>query len=83
MSEFIYLYRGGERPTSPEGMQKRLLMWTAWMKELGDKGHLKNPGQPLPVVCAIANLRTTIPDHMERGHTTLVPWATRREQNQG
>jgi hypothetical protein len=28
-------------------MQKRMHLWTAWMKELGDKGHLKNPGQPL------------------------------------
>ncbi|MGO9064056.1 MAG: YciI family protein [Myxococcaceae bacterium] len=47
MSEFLYLYRGGERPASAEGMQKQMQKWTAWMKELSDKGHLKNPGQPL------------------------------------
>jgi len=47
MSEFLYLYRGGDRPTSPEAMQKQMQKWTAWLKELGEKGHLKNPGQPL------------------------------------
>jgi hypothetical protein len=48
MSEFVYLYRGGERPTgSPEQMQQQMQKWMAWMKELGDKGHLKDPGHPL------------------------------------
>jgi hypothetical protein len=47
MSEFLFLYRGGERPTSPELMQKQMQKWMAWMKELGDKGHLKDPGHPL------------------------------------
>jgi hypothetical protein len=48
MSEFLYLYRGGERPSgSPEQMQRQMQTWMAWMKELGDKGHLKNPGHPL------------------------------------
>ncbi|MGO9829159.1 MAG: YciI family protein [Myxococcaceae bacterium] len=28
-------------------MQKDMQKWTAWIKELGDRGHLKNPGQPL------------------------------------
>jgi hypothetical protein len=48
MSEFVYLYRGGERPTgSPEQMQQEMQKWMAWMKELGDKGHIKDPGHPL------------------------------------
>jgi hypothetical protein len=48
MSEFVYLYRGGERPTgSPEQMQQQMQKWMAWMKELGDKGHIKDPGHPL------------------------------------
>jgi hypothetical protein len=47
MSEFVYLYRGGQRPTAPEGMQKMMQQWMTWMKELGDKGHIKNPGHPL------------------------------------
>jgi hypothetical protein len=47
MSEFAYLFRGGDRPASPELMQKQMQKWVAWMKELGDKGQLKNPGQPL------------------------------------
>ena len=48
MSEFLFLYRGGERPSgSPEQMQKQMQKWMAWMKELGDRGHMKDPGHPL------------------------------------
>lgn len=47
MSEFLYLYRGGESGRSPEKMQQTMQKWMAWMKELGEKGHLKNQGQPL------------------------------------
>jgi len=47
MSEFVFLYRGGERDTSPEKLQKRMEKWMAWFKELGEKGHLKDRGQPL------------------------------------
>jgi len=48
MSEFVFLYRGGERPTgSPEQMQQQMQKWMGWMKELADKGHIKDPGHPL------------------------------------
>lgn len=47
MSEFLYLYRGGQSDRSPEKMQQTMQKWMAWMKELGEKGHLKNQGQPL------------------------------------
>jgi hypothetical protein len=47
MSQFLYLYRGGERPTSPEDAQQVMQKWTTWLKELQDKGNLKDPGQPL------------------------------------
>jgi hypothetical protein len=48
MSEFVFLYRGGERPTgSPEQMQQQMQKWMGWMKELAEKGHIKDPGHPL------------------------------------
>ncbi|WP_437284019.1 YciI family protein [Sorangium sp. So ce406] len=47
MSEFVFLYRGKDWTTSPAEMQQRMQKWSAWMKELGEKGHLKNPGHPL------------------------------------
>ena len=47
MSEFVYLYRGGERPDSPQQAEQRMQKWVAWMKELGEKGHIKDRGQPL------------------------------------
>lgn len=47
MSEFTFLYRGGNTQASPEQMQKTMEKWMAWFKELGAKGHVKNPGHPL------------------------------------
>jgi len=47
MSEFVFLYRGGNREGSPEQMQQVLQKWVAWFKDLAEKGHLKDRGQPL------------------------------------
>ena len=47
MSEFVYLYRGGERSDSPAQAEQQMQKWVAWMEELGKKGHLKDRGQPL------------------------------------
>lgn len=47
MSEFAYLFRGRDTTASPEQMQKTMEKWVAWFKDLGAKGHLKEPGHPL------------------------------------
>ena len=47
MSDFTFLYRGGVTAASPEQMQKTMEKWMAWFKELGAKGHIKDPGHPL------------------------------------
>jgi hypothetical protein len=47
MSEFTYLFRGRDVTASPEQMQKTMQKWVAWFKDLGAKGHLKDPGHPL------------------------------------
>ena len=47
MSEFVYLYRGGDRSGSPEQMQQVMQKWMAWFKDLAEKGHIKDRGQPL------------------------------------
>jgi len=47
MSEFAFLYRGGEAGRSPEQMQQMMQKWMAWFKELGENGHIKDRGQPL------------------------------------
>jgi hypothetical protein len=47
MSQFVYLYRGGEAGHSPERMQQTMQKWMAWFKELGEKGHIKDIGHPL------------------------------------
>lgn len=40
MSEFVFLYRGGERPDSPDLMQEMIQKWMTWLKDLDAKGHL-------------------------------------------
>jgi hypothetical protein len=47
MSQFVFLYRGGERAESPAQMQQQMQRWMTWLKQLGEKGHVKDPGQPL------------------------------------
>jgi hypothetical protein len=48
MSEYLFLYRGPSADSaSPEQMQQIMQKWLAWFKDLGDKGHIKNIGQPL------------------------------------
>jgi hypothetical protein len=47
MAEFVYLYRGGQRPTSPEQSEQIMQKWVAWLKQLEDKGYMKDRGQPL------------------------------------
>ncbi|MBV8435963.1 MAG: hypothetical protein JOY95_00440 [Silvibacterium sp.] len=63
MSEFLYLYRGGDSSGSPEEMQKTMQKWVAWMKQLGDQGHLKAMGNPLePTGKVIKGKQKTITD---------------------
>ena len=47
MSQFVYLYRGGECRGSDVEMQERMQRWMAWFKQLTDQGHIKDIGQPL------------------------------------
>src|SRR5262244_2010361 len=47
MSEFVFLYRGGEAGRSPERIQQSMQKWMAWFKELSQNGHIKDQGQPL------------------------------------
>jgi hypothetical protein len=47
MSEFLYLYRGGERPTTPAAAQAEMQRWMTWLKDLGEKGHVTSPGHPI------------------------------------
>src|ERR1700761_3241039 len=47
MSEFLFIYRGNDRPASAEEMQRIMQKWINWMKELGAKGHIRDQGHPL------------------------------------
>ena len=47
MNEFVFLYRGGSRDGSPAEMQQVMQKWMNWFKDLAEKGHVKDRGQPL------------------------------------
>jgi hypothetical protein len=47
MNEFVFLYRGGDRPESAEQNQQAMQKWMAWFKDLSAKGHVIDRGQPL------------------------------------
>jgi hypothetical protein len=38
MSNFMFLFRGGETPTSPEGMQAQMQKWMNWIQRLRNEG---------------------------------------------
>jgi hypothetical protein len=46
MSEFLFLFRGGDKLATPAEMQAGMQKWVAWMNDLRAKGHFK-AGQPL------------------------------------
>ena len=47
MSEYLFIYRGGQRPQSPQEAETVMQRWTTWLQDLGKKGHIKDQGQPL------------------------------------
>jgi hypothetical protein len=47
MSEYLFLYRGGSAPESPQGAQQEMQKWMTWLQDLGKQGHVKDAGQPL------------------------------------
>ena len=63
MNEFVLLYRGGQAGRSPEQAQQVMQKWMAWFKELADKGHVKDRGQPLERAGKLVNgKRKTVTD---------------------
>ena len=63
MSEFVFLYRGGTRATSPQEGQTIMQQWMTWLQDLGTRGHVKDQGQPLdPAGKVVTGKERTIVD---------------------
>jgi hypothetical protein len=45
MADYLFLYRGGQRGSSPEESGQIMQKWMNWFKDLG--ANLKDGGQPL------------------------------------
>jgi len=46
MSNFMFLFRGGERPASPDAMQAEMQKWMNWIQQLREQGKYI-AGEPL------------------------------------
>jgi len=62
MSDYLFLYRGGDRSGSAEQRQQVMQRWIAWMQDLGAKGHLKEAGEPLEDAGKVVTNRTIVTD---------------------
>ena len=64
MSEFLYVYRGGDRSSqSPEQMQQIMQKWIAWFQGLAEKGHVKDRGNALePASKVVSGTSKTVTD---------------------
>src|SRR5690348_9086589 len=63
MNEYVFLYRGGSRPASPQEAQSVMQQWMTWLQDLAKRGHLKDQGQPLdPTGKVVAGKAMTITD---------------------
>jgi hypothetical protein len=58
MTDFLFLYRGGKRPESSAQGQQVMQKWMDWLKDLGAKGHIKDPGHPLEQTGKVVKSRT-------------------------
>ncbi|HUC75367.1 MAG TPA: YciI family protein [Vicinamibacterales bacterium] len=47
MSDFVYLFRSGGAVPSAADRDAQMRKWVAWIKDLEEKGHLKNRGSAL------------------------------------
>ena len=63
MSQYLFLYRGAQRPTAPQEMQQVMQKWMTWFAELGKQGYIKDPGQPLePTGKIVSGKQKTVTD---------------------
>ena len=63
MSQYLFLYRGAQRPTSPAESQANMQKWMSWFQDLGKQGAIKDPGQPLePTGKIVSGKKKTVTD---------------------
>jgi hypothetical protein len=62
MADFLFLYRGAQRASSPEQSEKVMQKWMSWMQDLASKGHMKDRGQPLEETGKVVRRDKTVTD---------------------
>ena len=61
MNNFMFLFRGGVTPTSPEEMQAQMRKWMGWIQRLRDEGKYI-AGDPLQGAGKVLSSRKVITD---------------------
>jgi hypothetical protein len=61
MSNFMFVFRGGEPPTSPEVMQTQMQQWMTWIQRLREQGKYL-AGDPLQSGGKVLTSRKIITD---------------------
>jgi hypothetical protein len=61
MNNFMFVFRGGETPTSPETMQAQMQKWMTWIQRLRDQGKYI-AGDPLQAGGKVLTSRKIITD---------------------
>jgi hypothetical protein len=64
MSQFVFMFRGGNPPAAPDASQQHLQKWVSWMKEAGDRGYFKGGNRIGPggtVVSGASKTETGLP----------------------
>ena len=59
MSEFLYIYRGPQRPTDSQEAQQVMQKWMTWLEDLAKRGKIKDRGQPLEPAGKVVNGKWT------------------------
>ena len=62
MSDYLFLYRAGEMPSSPQDAQQVMQKWMSWFEELAKAGHLKDRGQPLDKAGKVVGRKKAVTD---------------------
>ena len=62
MSDFVYLFRGGTSVPSPVQRDAQMQKWVAWIKDLEEKGRLKDRGNALRSVGRVVRSQKPVTD---------------------
>jgi hypothetical protein len=62
MTDFVYLFRGGDTVPSAAQRDAQLRKWVAWIRDLEARGHLKDRGNALRAMGRVVRSKKPVTD---------------------